>query len=337
MLLLLAIATRLDAVGQALVILVYVATRRKVPALKRLIPAAIAALAVIGILLAQRMYFGDALPNTYYQKVLGASASERIRNGLLVFSQYALRDTSLLAVLAAAAAVRYKELRSPEAGLLAGLFLVQCAYSVWVGGDYAEPEVQAANRFITQGMPPLIILFSLGADRFFTELKGAKDSVLLQNTAATSLGIAAAVLLVISGKPWLSWVADNAPLRQADIRRARAGVAIAESTSPDAIIAVHAAGQIPYYSNRRTIDLLGLNDAIIAMGPLAGPFYPGHDKWNYEYSIKQLRPDLIADNWIRLGEYMRNEPQYRQLDNGMYVRQDTALVDVPALLQAFPK
>ena len=142
---------------------------------------------------------------------------------------------------------------------------------------------------------------------------------------------------MISGKPWLNWVTDNAPLRQADIRRARAGVAIAESTSPDATIAVHAAGQIPYYSNRRTIDLLGLNDAVIARGPLAGPFYPGHDKWNYDYSITQLKPDLIADNWIRLGDFMGDKPQYRQLDNGMYVRRDTTLVDVPALLQAFPK
>ena len=121
------------------------------------------------------MYFGDALPNTYYQKVLGASASERIKNGLLVFGQYALRDTLILAVLSAAAALRYKELRSAEVGLLAGLFLVQCAYSVWVGGDYAEPEVQAANRFITQGMPPLIILFSLAADRFLSELEGGKE------------------------------------------------------------------------------------------------------------------------------------------------------------------
>ena len=100
-LLLLAIATRLDAAAQALVILVYVVTRRNVDTKRRLIPVAIAALAVIGILFAQRMYFGDALPNTYYQKILGASAWERIRNGLLVFSQYALRDTLMLALFSA--------------------------------------------------------------------------------------------------------------------------------------------------------------------------------------------------------------------------------------------
>ncbi len=79
-----------------------------------------------------------------------------------------------------------------------------------------------------------------------------------------------------------------------------------------------------------------MNDPFIAQGPLAGPFYPGHDKWNYAYSITQLKPDLIADNWIQLADYMKDQPEYRKLDNGMYVRQDTNLVDVPALLQAFP-
>jgi hypothetical protein len=99
---------------------------------------------------------------------------------------------------------------------------------------------------------------------------------------------------------------------------------------------VHAAGQIPYYSNRKTIDLLGLNDPVIARAAPSGPFYPGHDKWNYDYSILQLKPDLIADNWIRLGNYMKGKGEYRELDNGMYVRRDTKLVDVAALLQAFP-
>jgi hypothetical protein len=186
-------------------------------------------------------------------------------------------------------------------------------------------------------MPPLIILFSLGADRFLTDLNDSKESILTRFPAGISLGIAVVILLVISGRPWMNWLLNNAPLRQADIRRVRAGVAIAQSTSPAATIAVHAAGQIPYYSSRRTVDLLGLNDLVIARGALAGPFYPGHDKWNYDYSIAQLKPDLIADNWIRLGDYMRDKTEYEQLDNGMYVRQDTTLVDVPALLQAFPK
>ena len=154
--------------------------------------------------------------------------------------------------------------------------------------------------------------------------------------SAISIGIALSALLVISGQPWITWAIDNAPLLKADIRRVKLGLALAEYTAPQATIAVHAAGQIPYYSERRTIDLLGLNDPVIAKGPMTGPFYPGHDKWNYGYSILQLKPDLIADNWIKLGDFMKDKSEYQQLDNGIYVRKDSKLVDVKGLSSAYP-
>jgi hypothetical protein len=268
--------------------------------------------------------------------VAGTSASERIKNGLQAFAQYATRDTLMLALAAAAGILLYRNMRSRETALLAALFLVQCAYSVWVGGDYAEPEVSAANRFISQGMPPLIVLFSLVAGRVMQDLVAAGARAPGQRArvpAYVPTLVAFAVVIVISGQPWMMWGIDNAPLLKADIRRVKVGVSIAENTSGTATIAVHAAGQIPYYSDRPTVDLLGLNDPIVAKGPLAGPFYPGHDKWNYDYSIMQLKPDLIADNWIKLGDYMRGKGEYEQLDNGMYVRRNSNLVNITGLLQ----
>lgn len=335
----LALIVRMDSIIQVSLILAYAMSRAK-PNLRRgALAAGMVALVLIGILWFQRFYFGDALPNTYYQKVVGASAYERIKNGLLVFTQYATRDTLMLVLVSVAGVLLYKDLRSRETALLAGLFLVQCTYSVWVGGDYAEPEVASANRFIAQGMPALVILFSLCADRMLSDLLAARavDTKRARPAPAfLSVGIAIGVLAVISGQPWINWTIDNAPLLKADIRRVKVGLSIAENTSPIATIAVHAAGQIPYFSNRMTIDLLGLNDPTIAKGPLAGPFYPGHDKWNYDYSIMQLKPDLIADNWIKLGDFMRDKGEYQQLDNGMYVRRDSTLVDVAGLLESFP-
>jgi hypothetical protein len=336
LLLALAIATRMDATVQAMLVVVYVLTLDEVKGRKRFIPAILATAALIGILAWQRAYFGDPLPNTYYQKLIGTSAWDRIKHGMLVFCLYATRDTLLLVLVSGVAVLRYRELRTRQTALLAALFLVQCAYSIWVGGDYAEPEVNAANRFITQGMPPLIILFSLGVDRLLSDLVPAAGPARRGTALWQPFGIAALALVIMSGQPWFRWATNKAPLLQSDIRRVRAGIAIAHSTSPDAVIAVHAAGQIPYYSDRTTIDLLGLNDPVIAKAAPSGPFYPGHDKWNYDYSIMQLKPDLIADNWIRLSDYMKDNAEYRELDNGMYVRRDTRLVDVPALLQAFP-
>ncbi len=332
-----AILVRLDAVLQTGIIALYVISARKRNLPATFVPLLILVLTVAGILLVQKAYFGDFLPNTYYQKVVGASLADRVKNGLLAFNDYASRDTVMLAAIAAAGILLYKKLRNREVALLGLLFMVQCAYSVYVGGDYAEPEVAAANRFITQGMPALIILFGIVLERLSSDIRARRTEAAPSRPAMQgliSVAVAGATLLVISGQPWINWGIDNAPLLKADIRRVKIGLAIAQYTSPQATVAVHAAGQIPYFSGRRTIDLLGLNDPVVAKGPVTGPFYPGHDKWNYEYSILQLKPDLIADNWVKLGDFMRQAPEYQQLDNGMYVRKDSSLVDVQGLVGA---
>jgi arabinofuranosyltransferase len=333
MLLAFAVLVRLDAIIQAFIILGYLFARR-VSRKMAFLPLLIVAVTLIAILLFQHTYFGDYLPNTYYQKMGGTSAWERVRNGILVFYQHALWDTALPAIVAGACLIVYKDFRRPETFLLAALFAGECAYSVWVGGDYAEAEVNAANRFITQGMPALIILLSLALDRLLRNpRRKLAGRPAIYAVAVTALGLVA--LAVMSGGPWQTWVRNNAPLLQADIRRTRLGLFIAKNTAPEAVIAVHAAGQIPYYSGRTTIDLLGLNDPVIAKGPVSGPFYPGHDKWNYEYSIQQLQPDLIADNWIKLAAFMKGQAEYRRLDNGIYVRKDSVLVDAQSLSQEY--
>ena len=333
LLLALAVLTRLDAILQVLIVLAYLVIRKSTPKTIA-IPLLLILLATAAILLFQRLYFGDFLPNTYYQKMAGAAIWERVRNGVLMFYQHALWDNALPAMVAFLCFVLYKDFRRPETFLLAALFAAQCAYSVWVGGDYAEPEVDAANRFITQGMPALIILFSLALDRVFSDPRlRLLDKPTVRTCAAVVLSLAA--LLVITGRPWLAWLHNNAPLLQADIRRTREGLFLAKYTSPDAVIAVHAAGQIPYYSGRTTIDLLGLNDPVIAKGPVTGPFYPGHDKWNYQYSIAQLRPDLIADNWLKLPAFMKTQPEYNKLPNGIYVLIGSTSIDISGLSREY--
>jgi hypothetical protein len=33
--------------------------------------------------------------------------------------------------------------------------------------------------------------------------------------------------------------------------------------------------------------------------PLSISFYPGHNKWDYAYSIGELHPDVVAQLWAR--------------------------------------
>lgn len=334
----LTILVRLDALIPLVLLAAYLLLefRGKPPA--SILPLVALLAAAAAILWFQHAYFGDFLPNTYYQKVSGYRNWERIRNGLLVLNEHAGRDLLMPALVALGGLIAYRDLRSRAGFLLAGLFLAQVAYSVWVGGDYAEPEVDAANRFITQGMPFLFVLFALSVDRVLTDLAAARRPRAVAAPLADSvlaLSIALAALLIVSGEPWLKWTADNAPLLKADVRRVKLGLFLAKYTAPEATIAVHAAGQIPYYSGRRTIDLLGLNDPVVAKGPASGPFYPGHDKWNYEYSIAGLKPDLIADNWDKLADFMRNRSDYEKLENGIYLRKDSLLIDRAGLAQEY--
>ena len=329
----LAIMVRIDAIIPAALLVIYLFVKNKRGAI---IPAAVIIITTIAILLFQQIYFGDFLPTTYYQKVTGFATLERIRHGILVFNQFATRDTLFLFLFSLIGLFYYKLQCNREALLLLCIFLAQCAYSIYIGGDYAEPETNAANRFITQGMPALIILFSWITSRILSDLTTAQpQSALSTSKVNPAIPLALIVLIIISGEPWFNYSIDNAPLLKADIRRVKLALHIAESTSPDAVIAVHAAGQIPYYSERTTIDLLGLNDPVVAKGQGHGEFYPGHNKWDYGYSIDQLQPDLIADNFAPLAEFMRGNQQYTKLENGIYIRNDSTLVNANGLSKEY--
>lgn len=324
--LVLAILVRVDAAISAILIAIYFFIKKKSS-----LPIIAVLSAVAGVFLFQRLYFGDFLPTTYYQKVTGYSLLARARKGILVFNEFAARDVLALFLFSLAVLVFYKQ-RTAETFLLLGIFLGQCAYSIYVGGDYAEPETNAANRFITQGMPALFILFSWMTSRILSDLETAQPKLTFANAKVNpAIPLAIMALLIISGEPWFNYSINNAPLLKADIRRVKLALHIKENTSPEAVIAVHAAGQIPYYSERTTIDLLGLNDPIVAKGAGEGEFYPGHNKWNYYYSIGQLQPDLIADNFTKLGAYMKGNQQYQLLDSDIYIRSDSTLINIQGL------
>jgi arabinofuranosyltransferase len=332
-LLAIAILVRMDAVIAAVLIALYRFTKDKRNAFLPVISIIVTTTLILWF---QQAYFGDYLPLTYYQKVTGFSTLERIRHGLLVFNQFATRDTLFLFLFSLSGVFFYKLQRNREALLLIGIFIAQCAYSIYVGGDYAEPETNSANRFITQGMPALILLFSWMASRVLSDLITSQTQVKFSTPKINpAIPLALIILLTISGEPWFNYSIDNAPLLKADIRRVKLGLHIAKYTSSRAVIAVHAAGQIPYYSDRTTIDLLGLNDPVVAKGLGHGEFYPGHNKWDYDYSIDELQPDVIADNFSPLAEFMQGNDQYKKLKNGLYIRNDSRLADTNGLSKEY--
>jgi arabinofuranosyltransferase len=345
LLLLLAILVRFDAILQVTLLLAYILYEQ---VLKRranfvhISPILLFYLAgTIGVLLFQYRYYGFIFPNTFYHKLEGVTLLERVFVGLQVFVEYASRDFLAPLFIFFAGLLLFHDLRKKECFLLLALFVVQCLYSIFIGGDYAEPlnapEVDAANRFITQGMPSVIVLFAVAIDRFAHSFESlyAKTIRGIRMSEILVTGISLASLIIMSGEPWFKWGLYNAPLLDSDIWRTRLGVLIKNNTGNDVVIAAHAAGQIPYYANRQTIDLLGLSDPIIARGSPATSFQPGHNKWNYVYSISMLKPDLIADNGWFLSDFLADKPEYARLINGIWIRRDCNSINIDGLSQPY--
>jgi hypothetical protein len=73
------------------------------------------------------------------------------------------------------------------------------------------------------------------------------------------------------------------------------GKHLAQERYAGRLLAVDAAGKVPFYSGLRAVDMLGLNDEHIAHLP-TGFFEAGHNKYDADYVLSR-RPDLVAD-WI---------------------------------------
>lgn len=112
------------------------------------------------------IYYGELLPNTYYLKLTGVSLSQRLTRGAVVLAKLMLHHLFPLLVFALPALLRMDRFPprvrpSASMRLLAGLVLVQCAYSVYVGGDAWE-HLGFVNRYIGVAMPELFVLVAVG-------------------------------------------------------------------------------------------------------------------------------------------------------------------------------
>lgn len=114
-------------------------------------------------------FYGDVLPNTYYLKLGGSSLADRLGRGLLTLGSVSMQHLfPLLAIGAFLLVVLFRRNQDPglrsRLSLLAGLVLVQCAYSAYVGGDAWE-YMRMANRYVAVAIPALALLAGLGLAR----------------------------------------------------------------------------------------------------------------------------------------------------------------------------
>lgn len=247
---------------------------------------------------ARLLYFHDPLPNTYYLKLTGYPTALRVARGAWVLLTTIVRSNGLLLVLPAAAIALERGAARRRQLLLLTSFFAQAAYSVWVGGDAWEGTIPC-NRYLAVGTPLLFV----AATRPIARLAEWLDPR-ARLGATPALAVAVAVVLAIA--PWRTLLFID-PLPYIDKGRDLTVRALAarQLTRPQGSVAATGVGTIGYYSERRIVDLLGKCDRHVARLPMRRAtrqnpftyFLPGHLKWDYAYSIGELKPDLVAQLW----------------------------------------
>jgi hypothetical protein len=101
------------------------------------------------------------------------------------------------------------------------------------------------------------------------------------------------ILTLVSGWGTISWIVKDGMHVKDDLEMSKKGIYLKKVTKKNAIIATVWAGAPAYYSQRSMIDLLGKSDRHVANIKPIGKINPGHNKWDYDYSIGKLRPDIV--------------------------------------------
>lgn len=220
-------------------------------------------------------YYGQWLPNTYYLKVADLPGKLGLgRDYLVRFANYYLPWL----LLAGAGVLFGFDRRRWLLGLGLG---VTAGYVLWVGGDTFRYA-----RFLAHWLPVLFVL-----------------ALVTVGQATGRDNYPRLLLLLLLG--YVAWypAGTHQPYRNllsfngSPLLTIPTAILIRDNTPPETSVAVFAAGNVPYFSHRPTIDLLGKTDSHIAHLPphprWQGPSWHGHNKFDIAYSLG-LQPDLVV-------------------------------------------
>jgi hypothetical protein len=206
------------------------------------------ALAVLGQLAFRLAYYGEWLPNTARVKL---AVGEAAWTGGLWYLQAAL---PVFAPLLPAALFGFAvALRGPRRVVPLALALAAAAWCVYVAsvaGDFFP-----AWRLLAPALVPAVLLAALGADREAVVLRRPWPMLALALLAAAGLRVSAMADGQTARAATERWEQDNRAIGET-LRSAFAG--------EQPLLAVDAAGALPFYSRLPCLDMLGLNDATIA-------------------------------------------------------------------------
>jgi arabinofuranosyltransferase len=254
---------------------------------------------IIGVHMAWRLsYYGYPLPNTFYAKV-GSDFFAQIYRGFIYVRDFFWVYGLIFISLPIAFLIRPSIRKFPTTYLLllSGSYL---GYVAGVGGDSLQNF-----RFIVPVIP-LLYLITLESWYQLLPMPSGLPSrqgylQLARFLAILIIGICFITTFSMSkrGVYLLEDVAYGGKWVQTDeiddtyIGWKQAGMWLKLNTPIEYHIALQPAGYIPFYSQRFSLDMLGLNDTHIAHLPIKmGSGKAGHEKWDGDYILSR-RPEII--------------------------------------------
>ena len=285
----------------------------------------------------QKLYWGSWLPNTYHLKMDGVSLIDRISRGLASSAKTTVLFA--IVAVALACQLRSKELHRRVVVIASAMFAAMAAYAVYIGGDAWEAEMLNRFYATILPLVPLIVGLSFNTVRqritpAFISLAVLVTSIgagvtvnpfgfseehfdivavvsilsaliiflvsFIPRNGYLAGAVIAAVCAIISAYPVVQQQKNNDLLLTRTNQRITESVeTMRDTTEVGARIGTIWAGVPAYYSHRPMLDLLGKNDTFIATSAPHGDFFPGHNKWDYDYSIGKLQPDVIFQTYDR--------------------------------------
>jgi len=242
--------------------------------------------AALGALfVAHWLYYGYALPNTFYVKLAGVTSWQRGRADLVTF----ISSHGIWLALVAAFGLLFVAGAPRKIAVLTLIAFAATAYAYGrAGGDYID-----YHRYYQPAVPSLFALLAVAASRL-----SERSKPLTIGVAIAGLGVAAA--LVVDGEQHLrtAWRSQTLSAAAFYARAWRtAGEALARAYPATTVIAVRPAGLIPYVTDFPTLDVLGLNDHDIALhAEILRAYDPGHNKEASPRQIVARHPDVIVNH-----------------------------------------
>ena len=268
--------------------------------------AILPALFVLGQLGFRLGYYGDYVPNTARIKMRPSVHYSIGGIKYLIRGVFVLFPLSLFSVAATLKAVRKRHARTLLPAAMALLWMV---YLILIGGDIFP----AYRHFV-----PLVVLFTWICIEEFPKIRRTTGTVFL---------FAVTLLLFV--------VLQYTDSRNREAReelwewdgQVTALVLKEAFEEREPLLAVTAAGTLPYWSELPSFDMLGLNDRYLAMnqGGSAGEGLLGHNVCNPDY-ILERQPDIISFNvagqpsGLAVAESLSSSGEFQRLYSRVTVR-----------------